>query len=140
MRKRNIASWLLLVALSACAKEPEPQPFVISDPPSYMMFFGWDQTSLSQQALATINQVANAYKAKGNARVTVNGHTDTSGPASYNMALSLRRANAVKGALQSDGVPAAAIIIIGRGETQPLVLTPDDVREAQNRRVEIWLQ
>jgi OOP family OmpA-OmpF porin len=105
-----------------------------------MMFFGWDQTSLSQQALATINQVANAYKAKGNARVTVNGHTDTSGPASYNMALSLRRANAVKGALQSDGVPAAAIIIIGRGETQPLVLTPDDVREAQNRRVEIWLQ
>ena len=71
------------------------------------------------QALTTIQQAANAFKAKGNARITATGHTDTSGPEAYNMALSLRRANAVKDALVRDGVPAQAITVIGKGESQP---------------------
>ena len=53
------------------------------------------------------------------------------------MALSLRRANAVKDALVREGVPATGIAVIGRGESQPLVQTADGVREPQNRRVEI---
>ena len=63
--------------------------------------------------------------------------TETSGPESYNMALSLRRTNAVKDALVRDGVPPQAITVIGKGETQLLVPTGDNVREPQNRRVEI---
>jgi outer membrane protein OmpA-like peptidoglycan-associated protein len=39
-----------------------------------------------------------------------------------------------------NGVPATAITVIGKGETQPLVPTADGVREPQNRRVEIVLQ
>jgi len=39
-----------------------------------------------------------------------------------------------------NGVPANAIVIIGKGESQPLVPTADGVREPQNRRVEIVLQ
>ena len=74
------------------------------------------------------------------ARITATGHADRSGPEDYNMALSLRRANAVKDALVRDGVPATAISVIGKGETQPLVQTADGVREPQNRRVEIVLQ
>jgi outer membrane protein OmpA-like peptidoglycan-associated protein len=73
-------------------------------------------------------------------RVAVTGHTDTSGSATYNMALSLRRANAVKDALVREGIPAAAIGVTGRGETQLLVQTQDGVKEPQNRRVEIVLQ
>ena len=92
------------------------------------------------QALGTIQQAANAYKTKGNARITATGHTDTTGPESYNMALSLRRANTVKDALVRDGVPATAISVIGKGETQLLVQTGDGVREPQNRRVEIVIQ
>jgi len=73
-------------------------------------------------------------------RIAVTGHTDTSGAPAYNMALSLRRANAVKDALVREGIAAAAIAVTGRGETQLLVQTGDNVREPQNRRVEIVLQ
>ena len=108
--------------------------------PSFMVFFDWDRSNLSAQALNTIKQAAGAYKTKGSARVTATGHTDKSGPDSYNMALSLRRANTVKDALVREGVPATAISVIGKGETQPLVQTADGVREPQNRRVEIVIQ
>jgi outer membrane protein OmpA-like peptidoglycan-associated protein len=117
-----------------------PPPAPVTQAPSYMVFFDWDRSNLSDQALATIGQAANAYKTKGNARITATGHTDTSGPESYNMALSLRRANTVKDALVRNGVPATAIAVIGRGEQGLLVQTADGVREPQNRRVEIVIQ
>jgi len=122
---------------AAVAPPPAPPPVAA---PSYMVFFDWDRSNLSAQALNTIKQAANAFKTKGNARITATGHTDKSGPENYNMALSLRRANAVKDALVREGVPATAIAVIGRGESQPLVPTADGVREPQNRRVEIVIQ
>src|SRR5829696_6570075 len=120
---------------------PPPPPSAPSvAPPSFMVFFDWDRSNLSDQALNTIRQAAAAFKQKGNARITATGHTDTSGPEAYNMALSLRRANAVKDALVREGVPAQAIAVIGRGEQGLLVQTGDGVREPQNRRVEIVIQ
>ncbi len=119
---------------------PPPPAAPAVAPPSFMVFFDWDRSNLSQQALATIQQAANAFKTKGNARITATGHTDTSGPEAYNMALSLRRANAVKDALVRDGVPATAITVMGVGEKGLLVPTADGVREPQNRRVEIVIQ
>ncbi len=119
---------------------PPPPPPVAPAAPSFMVFFDWDRSNLSQQALATIGQAAQVFKTKGNARITATGHTDTSGPEAYNMALSLRRANAVKDALVRNGVPAQAITVIGRGEQGLLVPTADGVREPQNRRVEIVIQ
>jgi outer membrane protein OmpA-like peptidoglycan-associated protein len=122
---------------------PAPPPPPVAEPvktTSFMVFFDWDRSNLSAQALSTIKQAANAYKTKGNARITATGHTDKSGPENYNMALSLRRANAVKDALVREGVPATAIAVVGKGETMPLVPTADGVREPQNRRVEIVLQ
>jgi OmpA-OmpF porin, OOP family len=135
---------MALLSLSYKFGEPEvappPPPPAPVAPPSFMVFFDWDRSNLSQQALTTIQQAAQAFKTKGSARITATGHTDTSGPEAYNMALSLRRANAVKDALVRDGVPAQAITVIGRGESQPLVPTGDGVREPQNRRVEIVVQ
>jgi outer membrane protein OmpA-like peptidoglycan-associated protein len=119
---------------------PPPPPPPPAAAPSFMVFFDWDRSNLSQQALNTIKQAAGAYKTKGSARITATGHTDTSGPENYNMALSLRRANTVKDALVRDGVPATAIAVVGRGEAGLLVQTADGVREPQNRRVEIVIQ
>jgi hypothetical protein len=127
---------------AACASEPPPPPPPpppVAAPQSFMVFFDWDRSNLSQQAVQTVGQAAAAFKARGSARITATGHTDTSGPDSYNMALSLRRANSVKNELVRDGVPADAVQVVGRGESNPLVATGDGVREPQNRRVEIVL-
>ena len=137
----NISAMLSLqvrFGAPSVAAAPPPAPAVAA--PSFMVFFDWDRSNLSAQALNTIKQAANQFKAKGNARITATGHADRSGPENYNMALSLRRANAVKDALVREGVPATAISVIGRGESQPLVPTADGVREPQNRRVEIVIQ
>jgi outer membrane protein OmpA-like peptidoglycan-associated protein len=123
---------------TAAPPPPPPPPAAVA--PSFMVFFDWDRSNLSAQALNTIRQAAGAYKTKGNARITATGHTDTSGPEAYNMALSLRRANTVKDALVREGVPATAIAVVGRGEAGLLVQTADGVREPQNRRVEIVIQ
>jgi OOP family OmpA-OmpF porin len=133
-----LASLQIRFGAPAVAPMPPPAPPVAAT--SFMVFFDWDRSNLSQQALNTIKQAANAFKTKGNARITATGHTDKSGPEAYNMALSLRRANAVKDALVREGVPATAISVVGRGEAQPLVQTADGVREPQNRRVEIVIQ
>ncbi len=108
--------------------------------PSFIVFFDWDKSTLTEKARDTIGQAAEAYKQKGGARVTATGHTDTSGPEGYNMALSLRRANSVKDQLVHDGVKPEDISVIGLGELSPIVKTADGVREAQNRRVEIVIR
>jgi outer membrane protein OmpA-like peptidoglycan-associated protein len=137
----NISAMLSLqMKFGAPTVAPPPAAAPPVQTTSFMVFFDWDRSNLSQQALNTIKQAADAYKTKGSARITATGHTDKSGPENYNMALSLRRANAVKDALVRDGVPATAIAVVGRGESQPLVPTADGVREPQNRRVEIVLQ
>ena len=126
--------------LAACESTPPPATAAAQAPPaasSYMVFFDWDRANLSQQAMQTIGAAAAAYKQSGNARITATGHTDTSGSAEYNMGLSQRRAEAVKGALVQNGVPAANIEAVGVGESQLLVQTGDGVREPQNRRVVI---
>ncbi len=128
------------ILLGACSEQqavtaPPPPPQMQSA--SYMVFFDWDRSDLSGQAMATIHQAAEAYKTTGQSRITATGHTDSSGPDGYNMALSLRRANTVKDALVRDGVPATNIQVIGKGEKELLVQTGDGVREPQNRRVVI---
>jgi opacity protein-like surface antigen len=122
-----------------------PSPAAAPPPPAptsaqYIVFFDFDRATLTAQALTTIKQAAAAAKAGNKTRIGVTGHADRSGSDAYNMALSLRRANAVKDQLVREGIPAAGITVVGRGESQPLVPTADGVREPQNRRVEIVLQ
>ena len=142
MMKTMFAVIAAAFLLSACDEPPPPAaaPPPVVAPPTFMVFFDWDRSNLSAQAMTTIQQAADAFKTKGGARVVATGHTDTSGPEAYNMALSLRRANTVKAALVKQGVPATAITTIGRGEAGLLVKTADGVREPQNRRVEIVVQ
>jgi outer membrane protein OmpA-like peptidoglycan-associated protein len=104
---------------------------------SYLVFFDWDKATLSDRARQIIKQAADNSTHVQYTRIDVNGYTDTSGTPQYNMGLSIRRADAVKGELVRDGVPVASISTQGFGETHLLVPTGAGVREPQNRRVEI---
>ena len=105
MLKSMFAVIAAALLLGACDEPPPPAaaPPPPPAPPTFMVFFDWDRSNLSSQALNTIQQAATAYKTRGGARITSTGHTDTSGSPEYNMALSLRRANTVRDALVKIG-------------------------------------
>lgn len=106
-------------------------------PQQYLVFFAWDRADISPAARQVLEQVAADYKAGRMVRLHLAGHADRSGPEDYNMRLSERRARAVAQVLRELGVPQEAMTLAWYGETRPRVPTPDGVREAQNRRVEI---
>ena len=69
--------------------------------------------------------------------VAVRGHADTVGNPEFNLQLSRQRADAVKDALQRNGVPAAAILTGAVGEHDLPVPTADNVPERRNRSVDM---
>ena len=114
---------------------PPPPPAPVAD--NFLVFFDWDESDVTSEAADTLNRAATAYSEGGSASVTLAGHADKSGSASYNVGLSQRRADAVREYLVGRGVPEGVISTEAFGESRPLVETADGVREPQNRRVEI---
>jgi outer membrane protein OmpA-like peptidoglycan-associated protein len=118
----------------APAVAPAPSPLVRS----FLVFFDFDRSDITEDARKVITQAAdNVRKAGTTSRITLTGHADRAGAAQYNMRLSQRRADAVKAELVRMGVPANEIVTVAKGESDPLVPTADGVREPRNRRVEI---
>jgi outer membrane protein OmpA-like peptidoglycan-associated protein len=123
----------------AMGKKAGPAPVAAPQPKNYLVFFDHDRSELTtegQQVVATAAKDAIDGKAVS---LDVVGHADRSGTDDYNMGLSERRANRVKGELVELGVPENAIRISWKGESEPLVATADGVREPQNRRASITI-
>jgi OOP family OmpA-OmpF porin len=116
------------------------KPMPVAQPGTYVVLFDWNEASINVAGQAVIDQVLADAKKMGTVNISATGHADRSGSEEYNMALSLRRADAVRSALIAGGIPAEAITVAGRGESEPAVPTPDGVREQANRRVEVILQ
>ena len=106
----------------------------------FLVFFAWDKFGLDAEGKATIKQAVEYAKQGGVARISVVGHTDTSGPDAYNMKLSQRRAQAVWGEMVALGIDGNIIKVDWMGERQPLVPTGNGVREPRNRRAQITLE
>lgn len=119
---------------------PPQQPAMTPAPDVYIVYFEFDRSNILPAGRAVINDVLSEAQRLGTPAVSVTGHADRSGPEDYNLALSLRRADAVREALISGGIAAERITVSGRGEEEPAVPTPDGVREQANRRVEIIVQ
>jgi len=106
----------------------------------FQVFFDFDKSNITDAASRVIAAAATAIKAGNIVHISVTGHTDTVGSASYNQGLSERRASAVNAVLVADGVKADEISTVGVGKSGLLVSTGDGVREPQNRRAVIDLQ
>ena len=111
-----------------------PAPVVIN------VYFDFNKSGLSREARQILSQVAGQLKANGGATVLVIGKTDLAGTDSYNLALSRRRAQAVRAELVKDGVAASRVTVQWTGKREPPVPTADGVREPRNRVVEITIR
>ena len=100
--------------------------------------FAKDSADLSEEAKANLASFAAALKSPSLsvASFLIEGYTDASGTARYNMDLSQRRADAVVAYLEDRGVDQSKLKSIGLGETAPVTADPYD---PLNRRVETRL-
>lgn len=126
----------LLVAVPAIFMAAAP---LAAQAQSYEVLFAHDSAALDDAARAVIADAAQSHAATGSSSITVRGHTDTSGNADYNAALSKRRASAVAEELAARGVPVSQISASFVGENDLAIETGDGVRERSNRRVTINL-
>jgi len=133
----GVAALALLAPAAHAQQSAAPVSAAQTEPGRFLVFFGLDQATLTQQGAEVVAQAAEEYDRTGAARIAVTGYTDRSGSESYNLALSQRRAEAVERELVRQGVPAPVIAVVGKGEIDPLVPTADGVRDPRNRRVEI---
>jgi len=118
------------------APPPPPPPPPVK---TFIVFFDFDKSDLTQQAVQVVAEAVRTAREQGTVHVVVTGHTDTVGSETYNMALSLKRAAAVKAQMVSDGLNESEIETVGKGFSAPLVPTGPGVREPQNRRAVIDL-
>lgn len=99
--------------------------------------FDHDSTTVKRSFLPQIGEVAEVLVQYPDAEVLLEGHTDSTGPASYNQNLSVSRADAVMRVLISEfGIGPERIRTSGMGESQPIADNNTAAGRAQNRRVE----
>ncbi|WP_343499485.1 OmpA family protein [Achromobacter denitrificans] len=109
------------------------------------VLFDFDKAAIRPAAEPTLRDIASLVKSSSAGVVTIEGHTDSKGSASYNKELSLRRAKAVAQWLANQGVDPARLSTKGLGDTRPvqpnkLANGADNPQgRAQNRRVEFVL-
>lgn len=101
--------------------------------------FAFDSSALTPESYAILDRVAQALLAPAwaNSRWQIAGHTSGIGTPAYNMALSQRRAEAVRAYLVSRGVSNSRLTPVGFGESNPLYPNDSEGRNWRNRRVEL---
>lgn len=101
------------------------------------LLFGNNSDQLSYTAQDNLHQFAESMVKYPNTRTVIVGHTDSNGSTSYNLDLSVRRAESAAGYVASQGVDRSRISTAGRGETEPIATNDDAAGRQLNRRVEV---
>ena len=110
------------------------------------VLFDFDKWDIKEEAEKTLMKLANAIRNLKIKEILVEGHTDSKGSEKYNLALSRRRADAVKAwFIEKGGLKGIKILTKGYGESKPIApnTNPDGSDNpkgrAKNRRVEIFV-
>ena len=116
------------------AIEPQKDPINISEKAQ----FDFDQAVLRAEDRQRLDAaVAELKTLPDDATIQVTGYTDSVGSEEYNRDLSMRRAQAAKDYLVSNGVAENRIVLSGMGESNPIASNDTAEGRAQNRRVEV---
>ena len=134
-KAREAAEKQLAAALASLKVKKEARGVIITLEGAVLFASGKSQLlPIAQQKL---DQVARALQAQGYKKIVVEGHTDSRGARDMNMALSLRRAEAVRSYLVSRGMDASKIGAVGLGPDRPIADNKSAEGRANNRRVEL---
>lgn len=142
-------SFLMTVAQVETAR-PVPEPVAVATSPvepvaaatsqRHVLLFAFDDAALSAEGMAELDVIRAQAEANRARRILVVGHASSVGNGDYNLALSERRAEAVKAQLLDIDVATDSIVTEARGEHDPLVQAVDGAREPRNRAVEILVE
>jgi OOP family OmpA-OmpF porin len=119
------------------APKPAPQPVKVAVTIQAEALFDFDKSILKPDGKKSIDEAIAKMKKVDVEMVIATGHTDSIGTDAYNQKLSERRATTVKEYMVSQGIPAAKITTLGKGETQPVATNKTAEGRAKNRRVDI---
>ncbi len=100
--------------------------------------FDFNKWNVKKIYYPQIKQIAKALKANPKLKIEIDGYTDNIGSKSYNLKLSLKRAEAIKDVLvKTYKINPQRIAVKGYGEEYPLVPNTTSTNRALNRRAEI---
>ncbi|MBN8481205.1 MAG: OmpA family protein, partial [Xanthomonadales bacterium] len=102
--------------------------------------FGSGRSTLKPEALDSFGNIVEFVNREPAKRIRIEGHTDASGSANANLALSQRRAEAVRDALVARGVDGSRIVVIGVGSERPLAPNDSPEGRSRNRRVDVVIE
>ncbi len=111
-------------------KQAEIQEIEVQD----RVLFGYDSSSLSDEAKKILDTQVAWLQNDSKIRVTVEGHCDERGTREYNIALGERRANSVKNYLVAKGVDSGRLDTVSYGKERPAFFGDNDKIMAKNRR------
>lgn len=100
------------------------------------VFFDLNKATIRPESEEFLNGVAKTLKENPDTEIEIHGHTDNTGSDEYNMILSQRRADAVKGYLVRQGVNPSRITTMGYGEESPIATNATPEGRQKNRRIE----
>ena len=109
-------------------------------PVKYMVYFKPKSKELTDESKAVLVKVVATIKERTPCMVDVIGHTDTTGSNEVNIKVSLKRAKFIESILKEKGLDVVSLIAKGYGEEDLQVKTADNVDEAKNRNVEIFIK
>ena len=103
---------------------------------SFTLYFE-KNTEIMPDSRATLDALLAEVAKRQAVEVQITGHTDRVGKVEDNDRLSMERAETIRDVLIKNGLHTNFIRVVGRGEREPLIPTPDEQVEPRNRRVEV---
>jgi outer membrane protein OmpA-like peptidoglycan-associated protein len=125
---------------AAVAAAPEAPPPAKKKLVLRSVHFDYDKANIRTDAVPVLNEAVEILKEEGTVAIVVEGHTDGIGSDAYNLKLSRRRADAVRGYLTEHGIAASRIRTEGFGKSKPVASNENADGRAQNRRVELRVE
>lgn len=98
------------------------------------IFFTFDSATLQESSHETLFKQANWLIKYPNFTITIQGYADERGTREYNLALGMKRAEAMRRALVSLGVAQKRIKVVSYGKDRPAIIGSNEAAWAQNRR------